>query len=170
MESKRRSGVAAGLLLVLVGGLLLAFQFVPGLAERFDIFEWPLYVIGAGLLLLIFGLLSGAPGMAVPAMIVTGIGGLLYWQNATGNWESWAYAWTLIPGFSGLGVVISGLFEPPERRWKVIKSGLWTMLVSGVLFVVFGSFFGLPLLGDYWPVLLIVLGVLLIGRALFDRK
>lgn len=170
MNSGKRSGLALGLILILIGVVLLVFRFSPGLAERLDIFAWPVYVILVGLLLLVFGVLTGAPGMAVPAMIVTGIGGLLYWQNETGNWESWAYAWTLIPGFAGLGVVISGLFESRGKRWKVIRSGLWTLLISVLLFLVFGSFFGLEILGAYWPVLLVLLGLILIWRAIVSRR
>ena len=50
--------------------------------------------------------------MMVPASIVTGIGGLLYWQNATGRWESWSYAWALIVASVGvsIGFVKSELF------------------------------------------------------------
>jgi hypothetical protein len=56
---------------------------------------------------------------------------------------------------------------PAHKRWKTVQDGFQTILVSAVLFVVFGSFFGLPLLGDYWPLLLIALGLFLMVRALF---
>ena len=103
MDSQRRSSLVGGLVLVLLGALFLAVQWLPGLQLWFS---WPLIIIGIGVLLLIVGLLTGVPAMAIPACIVGGIGGLLYWQNATGNWESWAYAWTLIPGFVGVGMVL----------------------------------------------------------------
>ena len=51
--------------------------------------------------------------------------------------------------------------------------GLWLMFISLVLFLVFGSFFGalgMGPLGQYWPVLLIVLGLVALGRALFRRR
>jgi hypothetical protein len=44
----------------------------------------------------------------------------------TNNWESWAYAWTLIPGFAGIGI--------------------------------------------YWPVLIILLGLWMILRSLFNKR
>jgi hypothetical protein len=106
MDRRRRSSLAAGLVLILLGAWFLVAQWVPGLQTWFS---WPLTIVGVGVLLLIIGLLTRVPAMAVPACIVGGIGGLLYWQNATGNWESWAYAWTLIPGFVGVGIVLSGL-------------------------------------------------------------
>jgi hypothetical protein len=91
---------------------------------------------------------------------------LLYWQNATGNWESWAYVWTLIPGFVGLGTVLAGLLGGESRQ--EVRGGLWLILISLVLFAAFGSFFGaLGLVGPYWPLLLIALGVLIFVRSLF---
>ena len=169
MSRRRRLNLVGGVLLVLLGAWLLAVQFVPGLDSWLDIeFSWPLIIIGVGLFLFVFGLLVGEPGMAVPASIVTGIGALLYYQNATGNWESWAYAWTLIPGFVGIGAIIAGLLG--EDRNKSVRDGLNLLVISAVLFLVFGSFLGgLDLLGDYWPVLLILLGAWLLIRPLLRR-
>jgi len=132
-------------------------------------FSWPWTIIGVGALLLLLGLLTGAPGLAVPACIVGGIGGLLYWQNTTGNWESWAYAWALIPGFVGVGIVLAGLLSGEARKGMREGSGL--ILISLILFAVFGSFFGaLGMAGSYWPVLLILLGLLMLVRALFRSR
>ena len=166
MDSRRRSSLAGGLVLVLLGVWFLVAGWVPGLRVWFS---WPLMIVGVGVLLLIVGLLTGVPGLAVPACIVGGIGGLLYWQNATGNWDSWAYAWTLIPGFVGVGTVLSGLFGGDLRQ--SLRGGGWLILISLVLFTIFGSFLGgLRLLGPYWPVLLILLGLLALGRSLFRPR
>ena len=166
MNSKRRSGLVGGLVLILLGVWFLVTQWVPGLQVWFS---WPMIIVGVGALLLIIGLLAGAPAMAVPACIVGGIGGLLYWQNATGNWDSWSYAWALIPGFVGVGVLVSGLLGGETRQ--SIREGGWLILISLVLFAVFGSLFGgLGLLGPYWPVLLILLGLLLLARVAFRRR
>jgi hypothetical protein len=165
MEQRARLSLAAGLLLVLLGIWFLAVQFVPGL-QVYPVLSWPLIIVGAGVILLVIGLLTGVPGMAIPACIVGGIGGLLYWQNATGNWQSWAYMWTLIPGFVGLGTVLAGLLGGESRQ--EVRGGLWLILISLVLFAAFGSFFGaLGLVGPYWPLLLIALGVLIFVRSLF---
>ena len=166
MDARQRSNLAAGLVLILLGAWLLAARIFPALAIRFD---WPWFVIGAGILMLVIGLLTGVPGMAVPAAIVGGIGGLLYWQNATGHWESWAYVWTLIPGFVGVGAVLAALIGGEGRQ--SVYGGLKLMLLSVILFAVFGSFFGaLGFLGNYWPVLLILLGLILLVRPLFRPK
>jgi hypothetical protein len=170
MNRRQRTGLAFGLLLILLGAWFLAAQLVPGLQEwaRVEI-SWPLILVAVGVFLLLLGLLVGAPGMAVPACIVGGIGGLLYWQNLTGNWESWAYAWTLIPGFIGLGTILAALLGEGGRG--TAANGFWMILTSLILFAIFGSLFGgLEVFGPYWPALLIVLGVAMLVRALVRRR
>ncbi|MBN1146900.1 MAG: hypothetical protein JXA78_06575 [Anaerolineales bacterium] len=168
---RRRSGcnLILGLALILLGGWFLAVQFFPALNEWIDIdFTWPLIIVGVGVFLLLFGLAFNAPGMAVPACIVGGIGGLLYWQNATGNWESWAYAWALIPGFVGVGVILAGVLE--GRLRQALSGGGMLVVISLVLFSIFASFLGGPrLFGMYWPVLLILLGLWMLLRAVLRR-
>ncbi|MCX6029636.1 MAG: hypothetical protein NT169_10085 [Chloroflexi bacterium] len=168
MEESRRTALVGGIVLILLGILFLVGQIVPGLWGWVGPLSWPLIVVGVGVLLLLIGLASNAPGMAVPACVVGGIGLLLYWQNATGNWESWAYAWTLIAGFAGVGTVLMGLWT---GRWKTIRGGLWSILISLILFAIFASFLGGPFsLGKYWPVLLILLGLLGLGRGFFRQR
>ncbi len=169
MDKRRSPGIVISIILILLGLWFLAVEFVPWLSawvggDR----GWPLTIVAVGLGLFIVGLVTGAPGMSVPACIVGGIGGLLYWQNATGHWESWAYAWALIPGFGGVGTMLMGLLS---GQWRTVGAGAWTLFVSLVLFAVFGSFLGgLGLFGAYWPALLIMLGVLLLVRALLAPR
>ena len=102
-------------------------------------------------------------------MIMCGIGGLLYWQNETGNWESWAYAWTLIPGFVGVGVFLAELLEGKVR--SAVQSGGWLIFISLTMFGIFASFLGGPdWIGPYWPVLLILAGVVMLVRVFVRRR
>jgi hypothetical protein len=126
------------------------------------------YIIGAGACLLVFGLVVGAPGMAVPACIVAGIGGILYYQNAMGDWESWSYIWALIPGFAGVGGMLASLLG--GRPSASFRSNLTLVFISLVMFLVFGAFFGANPLGAYWPVLLIALGVWMLIQPLFKKR
>ncbi len=170
MERRTRTSVVGGMLLILLGLFFLAYQVLPAQFGwlRVDM-GWPLIVVAVGAGLLIFGLLVGAPGMAVPATIVSGIGLLLYWQNATGNWESWAYAWTLIPGFVGLGIILAGILGEGRLR-DALEGGFWLITISLVMFAIFGSFLGgMNLLGPYWPALLILLGLIVLARSFFKR-
>lgn len=170
MEKRKQTNLIGGILLILVGAWFLAMQFFPQLGDWINIeLSWPLIIIGVGIFLLVLGLLVGEPGMAVPAVIVGGIGGLLYYQNTTGDWESWSYAWTLIPGFVGLGVLLAGLLGGTLR--KDLAGGLTLIVISAVLFIIFASFLGgLTVLGDYWPVLLILLGVWILLTAVFRKR
>ena len=50
-------------------------------------------------------------------MEVVYIGLLLFYQNTFNHFESWAYAWALIPFAVGIGLVINGTWsEQPARR------------------------------------------------------
>lgn len=159
-----RTNLALGIILLAVGGWLLAARQVPALQDLMENFTWPMWTIGAGLLILLIGLLTGAPGMAVPASIVAGIGGILYYQNATGNFNSWSYMWTLIPGFVGVGSILAGLLGENTRR--NLGSGLRLIVTSAVLFLIFASFFGgISILGEYGlPIVLILLGLYVLAR------
>jgi hypothetical protein len=162
---QNRTSLVLGLLLILVGGWLLLTRQVPALENWLDDnFTWPMWTIGAGLLVLLIGLLTGTPGMAVPASIIAGIGGILYYQNATDDFGSWAYMWTLIPGFVGVGTILAGLLGEHTRR--NIAHGLNLMVISAVMFLVFATFLGgLDILGDYGAaIILILLGVYVLVR------
>ena len=170
MNHMDRSRIGTALVLILIGVLLLLVQFVPafqGLAitER----TWPLILVGIAVVFALIGLVTWTPGFLIPACIIGGLGGLLYYQNLTGDWRSWAYAWTLIPGFVGVGVFFSSLLS---GRWReAISGGVWLVFISGVMFVIFGSFLGGPsLLGIYWPVLVILLGLILLIQSVFRRQ
>ena len=169
MNRSTRSSIAAGVLLILAGIASLLIRFIPGLSDFLNLSEsWPLIIIAVGFGLLIFGLLVGSPAMAVPACIVGGIGCILYYQNVTGDWASWAYAWALIPGFVGVGILLQGLIEGRFRH--AMGEGINTIIVSLILFFIFGAFLGNFGLGSYWPILLIILGVWMLIRPLLRRR
>jgi len=167
MGSYNRSRIFGGLLLILIGGLLFAVRLMPGLQSWMDIFAgWPMILILIAILMLVLGLLGNTPGMSVPACVVGGIGGILLYQNNTQDWGSWSYMWALIPGFVGIGVILSGLFEGRFRH--EISGGLWLIFISAVLFISFGALLGgVTIFGDYWPVLIILLGLWIIARNIF---
>jgi len=165
MDKRGKSAIVTGTILIIAGIFFLVTRVVPGVL---DTFSWPFIVISVGIIFLVVALASWTPGLAVPACIIGGIGCLLYWQNQTGRWETWAYTWTLIPGFVGVGVAVSNLME--GKPVKALVEGGWPILVSLVLFFLFGSFLGgMPWLGPWWAVVLIVIGVLVIARPLIEK-
>ncbi len=112
MSRQNRTQLALGILLVLIGAWFIAVRQVPILKPFSNLnFDWPFYVIGAGAVLLLIGLVTDAPRMAIPAAIVAGIGGILYYQNMSQDWESWNFMWT---SHSRL-----------RRRWKYFSRFVW---------------------------------------------
>jgi len=172
MSKERRSDFVFGILLIIIGGWFLAAQFdlVPGLKDIMNIeYQWPLIVIGIGIFLFFLGLLLRSPGMSVPACIVGGIGGLLYWTNSNQNWEAWAYLWTLIPGFVGIGIILTTLLGGQEKNGY--KEGLKLILISVILLIVFLMIFsGQGQFIKYWPVLIVLAGAWILIQTIFRRK
>jgi len=168
MNKQGRSQLALGVILILVGGWFLLNQTMPSFRDFFEPYtQWPanMLLIGAGIL--VIGLVTGSPGLAVPAAIVAGIGGIFYYQELTNNYDSWSYMWALIPGFIGFGTVLQGLLG--ENTAGNLKRGLNMMVVSAVLFLVFAAFLGgWNILGSYGPaVLLILLGLWVLGSGIY---
>lgn len=163
---RNRGQLALGVILILLGVLFFAQRQSPAVAAWMNMYmQWPLNIVAGGALLLVVGLLLGVPSMAIPAAIVAGIGGILYYQTKTNDMESWSYMWTLIPGFVGVGTILSGLFS---KNMQQARGGVNLMVISAVLFVIFAAYFGkLNLLGSYGPaILLILLGAWVLIRGL----
>ncbi|HVF24694.1 MAG TPA: hypothetical protein VNA23_02330 [Anaerolineales bacterium] len=165
---QNRTNLFLGVLLILIGAWLVVTRQVPAVQDWMENnFTWPMWTIGAGLLVLLIGLITGAPGMAVPASIIVGIGGILFYQNATDDFGSWAYMWTLIPGFVGVGTILAGLLG--ENTRANLARGVNLLITSAVLFLIFSTFLGgLNLLGEYGAaIILIVLGLYVLARGFF---
>lgn len=162
---QNRTTLVLGILLIVVGVWLVVSRQVPAVRTWLDAnFEWPMWTIGAGLLVFLIGLLSGNPGLSVPASIIAGIGGILYYQNQTGDFDSWSYMWTLIPGFVGVGTILAGLLGE-HTRYNLAR-GLNLIVISAVMFLVFATLLGrVSILGDYGvAIILILLGVYVLIR------
>ena len=165
-----------------IGGILivLGLIFFAGQQLNIDIGEatWPLYVIAPGIALVALGLTQRhGSGLTIFGSIVTMVGLVLLYQNATDHWESWAYAWALVgPGGSGLGMLLYGT-RSGDR--KMARDGFWTILVAIGIFAVGLVFFEgvlgisgdrLPLPKWVLPVAVIVIGVLVLIRGLTFRE
>ena len=170
MDRSRRSSLTLGIILILLGAFFLTFQLFPGLSQWINwSTSWPLMIVGIGLVFLVSAITSGASGLAIPGTIISGIGGLLWWQALTDKWDSWAYTWALIPGFVGVGIILAGLLSGKIRG--AITGGGWLIMISLIMFFLFGSFLGgMELFGAYWPILLIILGLFVLIRPLLHHR
>jgi hypothetical protein len=165
-----------------LGAILIVAGIVFFASEQLNIdwgdAAWPFYVIAPGLALLAFGLTQrNGSGLAVAGSIVTIVGGVLLYQNATDNWESWAYAWALVgPGGSGLGMLLYGT---RSANAKMARDGFWQVLAAlglfAVGFIFFEGIIGIsgepwPLPGWVLPAAVILLGVLVLLRGFTSRR
>jgi drug/metabolite transporter (DMT)-like permease len=167
--------VVIGLLLVVAGAVLFAGQwFNIGI----DDVGWPFFVIAVGVAILVVGLVvAGEQGMVIGGTVVTTVGLVLLYQNNTGRWESWAYAWALVgPAASGLGLMLWGARNGDTGD---LRNGTWGLLGGLGLFLVGFLFFegiigigGDRLALPEWllPVVVIGIGVVVLGRGLLERS
>jgi hypothetical protein len=180
---RRWTGLIVGGLLIVVGIVLLAAQLAGlDLGTYLGNLGWPAFVIVPGVALLAIGLvLRDEPGIGLSAAggIVTTVGLLLWYQDATDHWSSWAYAWALVgPAAPGAAMALWGILH---LRAGVLRAGLSMLVVGVVLFLVlFGFFEGILNIGgnrgvapygrQALPVALIALGVLIVLSRLWPRR
>jgi hypothetical protein len=174
-ERRGSSGTALlGILLITVGIFFFIGQW---LNVDWGAATWPFYVVAPGLALMAWGLTQrDGSGLTVAGSIVTMVGLVLLYQNTTGNWESWAYAWALVgPGGSGLGMLLYGT---RSGNRKMARDGFWQILVAIGLFVAGFIFFEgiigisgerLPLPEWLLPVAVIAIGLLVLVRGFTAR-
>ena len=174
MQKKNRTQLVLGILLIIGAAWLILDQVRPEWTSWFRLtFEWPMWVMLSGAALLLIGLATGSSEMAVPACIVAGVGGILYYQNATGDWASWSYMWTLLPGLGGLGSLLSALISGTLKQEG--RQAVNTIFVSVILFTIFAAIFGgLDILGPYKDYaligLLFIFGLWLILRGILRKR
>jgi len=169
----------------LVVGLFLIAAGIAFLAVRqagFDLAKvageagWPLFVIVPGLALLVAAAVPTPPrgiGFAIAGSIVTVVGLLLWYQAHSGDWESWAYLWALIPLAVGLALLGYGMLSSNPR---MITGGLWVGGCAALALVV-GATIAQGMLGHpsadwangWWAVIPIVAGVVIVARGLVGR-
>jgi hypothetical protein len=168
----RRAGssVALGVVLVVLGAFALIVQFTGFDAGG----SWPLFVVIPGLTLLVIGFLSLGTGALIPGAILTVIGLILAYMNATQDWPAWAFAWPLVaPGGVGLGIWLQGVRTNDAH---LLRQGRVLMFVAFLIFmvgfVIFGTIFKISDVDYGWfgkaalPGLLIVVGILLLARSI----
>jgi hypothetical protein len=169
-----------------VGILLIAFGAAALVLRQLEIspfaaiatWGWPFFVIVPGLVLLAASLLPAAPkgiGFATAGAIVTTVGALLLYQTRTGHWESWAYAWALIPLGAGSALVLYGLLA---RERGMVTTGLTMAGIAAALFLAGAWFFEGVFAGEprptdagvWWPIGVIVLGGVIVLRAALPSR
>jgi len=170
LPSLRTISMIIGAALIVMGVL-----FLLGELFKFQIagWFWPLFVLVPGLMLLVWSVgQPGANGEGVSsvagAICMTGL--LLFFQNITGFWSTWAYAWALVaPAGLGVGLWIYGwrnrLPDKVRDGQRMILVGLIIFLAGFIFFEGLLGISGFNLGGYIGPLMLIGLGVLLLWNA-----
>jgi len=161
------SMAAIGSAIVVIGVLTYFIQMASvDVASWLGGSGWTLFVIVPGVALLIAAVFLGEKTALIATIagaVLTTVGGLLLYQDQTAHYESWAYAWALIPGSVGAALAVHGL---RFQRSDLVTVGTRMVAGFGVLLLAGAWFFETIFrtgqapfdLGDNWPIALIALG------------
>lgn len=165
----RKKNTVSGLILVALGLVTLAAQFVPfHLSESLGL----LVVPALGALFLVWGILTRNGGLMIPGGILSGVGWGAYaiegpfaiWQ---GDSEGGVFLIFLGLGF-GLITLATAVFADKTHWWPLIPGSIIafvgvSILFGGALLTV------LTWVGKLWPLALILLGISILLNANKDK-
>jgi hypothetical protein len=165
MDTTNRTSIVIGGILILLGAIFLACNLFRIDFDRI----WPMifFIIGAGFclpVLLMPAERKNLAGLLIPGTILFGLGVIFFYNTLTGDWESWAYIWALIPAAVGLGLLIASRVG----GWggETARVGLWMAIISTAVFLILAAFFGGRNFGAIGSILLIGLGLVLLLQSL----
>lgn len=159
----------------LVGGLALLLLGLVALAAQFIDVDWLglLILPTLALIFLAWGLATRESGFLIPGGILAGLGAgtLLIVGPLDAAPEdvkggafllTFALGWALIP-------ILSTLFTKERHLWALIPGAIMA-LIGGALLLGGVAMDLLELLGNWWPVILIAAGLILIFQQLRSRN
>lgn len=137
-----------------IGGTWPAIFFILSAAFCVPAFLWPDHR-------------QALAALFIPGAILLTLGFIFTFNVITGDWASWAYAWILIPGGVGLGMLMAGWYG----QWgKVIVAiGTWMLLASLVFYSLFAALFGALIFKIIGPLVMVLAGGLLVWRSLVRK-
>jgi len=154
--NSRNSG--AGLLLILLGAILLAANLGAFSLLRF----WPLLIVGLGIAFFLMWLGERANyGLLMPAAVMTVIG-LLFLYCEIEGWYHMDQLWPVFLLAPGLGFILMYLLGIQDRG-LLIPGGI--LLFLGILFLSVNR-----LTGRWWPLLLVIVGIMLLLKKPSDSE
>ena len=170
-----RSGVLIpGLILIAVGAWFLAGTLGAELPNMEQM--WPVFPTIVGISLFIGWLVSsnkrGSYGMIIPAAI-NFLVGLFFFGFTFGvfPWDDMAIYWPVFPLIVGIAFIAAWIFSGLRDTGLLIPGGIAAAVgIVGLGFTVFGMKEQVRSLIQYWPVLLIGLGVLILLGGLFGSR
>ena len=153
-----RGNLIGGVVIIAIGVLLLVAQNVDQVGQYVPL------LVGASLMLGF--VVTRQYGFLVPGAIVSGVGvGIVLVANDPTGTRGPLFLVALGLGFISIWV-LGGVFQVPENHW-------WPIVPGGILLLI-GA---IAMLGeqarqylDYWPLVLVVIGMALVARAVLRRQ
>ncbi|MCP4541993.1 MAG: hypothetical protein GY832_33100 [Chloroflexi bacterium] len=144
----KRFSILAGITLILMGALALAFNLiVPALGLNIWYWGawrlWPLLVVGAGLFFVVPPFLvrgqKGLGGLFIPGVPILVTSGILFYASILDVWGAWEFLWPL----EVLGLALGFLFTAIYMR------SIW-LLIPAIVLGANGAVFQFCTLTDQW--------------------
>ncbi len=157
----------SALVIITLGIILLVFNFLPGVTSSQG---WWLIFIFLAIAFFTPAIVwpearSGLAALFIPGTIMATMGLIFMYNVLTGDWDSWSYMWTLLPGSVGIGLLLAaktGNWDPGAGR-----VGQWLAIFSGAAFILFSSS-AIKIAG---AIILITTGILMLAKSDgFGRK
>lgn len=172
MKNINRGYLIAGIGLVFLGVLFIIFNLFSKITGAQT---WPIILLVAA-----FGFFLPAlvwpqskkelASLYIPGAILFVLGAIFLFNTLTDQWGNvWLFAWLLIPGSVGLGLMLaSWIGQWSHSVWTV---GAWIAAISLVLFAVLAGLFGKSLPIKYTGAgCLLVLGLIFLIRSFLNKK
>jgi len=166
MNDKRKN-LIGGLILIALGTLALFNQFfeIPAL-ENIAIG----FVAILGAIFLAAGVIKREAGFLIPGGILSGIGwgiiliaGPWFQRFVHSQAEGGIFMLAFAAGWVSI-TIFTALFAEETHWWALIPGGIMA-LIGGALFFQGGFLTALELLGSWWPLILIVMGIVTLFSA-----
>ncbi len=159
-----KGGLVAGSILVTIGLSLLIFKWLS--IEMF----FPLVL---GLVFIAAGIVTRSVGFLIPGGIIGGTGlGIMVMENnvfaAQGSAESGGVMLvSMAVGFLSI-ILTSKLFTDETHLWPVFPGGALA-LIGGLVMLGDRGIAALEVLGSYWPLILVVIGLSILVKSFKER-
>ena len=165
MNTLNRGSIFGAILLIGMGVLFLILE-IAGISMSKT---WPIIFLALGAVCFLPPLLwpslrAWLAGFCIPAGILLTLGIIFLYNTLSGDWASWSYAWIMLNGGVGLGLMLAAWIGGWGREVTLI--GWWMFVVSAVVFSIFATLFGAPVLKVSGPAVLILCGLWLMVRSL----
>jgi hypothetical protein len=167
---QQKGNVYVAILLIVLGGLFLAFNLVTGLHIGR---AWPLFIFAVSFAFFLPPLLwreqrGGLAGLLIPATILFMLALIFTYNILTDDWVIWTYGWILLVFGVGLGIYLAARLG----KWgdSTAWVGIWMLIASLAVFTLFATILSSGLLKLISPVILLIAGGLLLLRGLVKKS